>query len=99
MRQTLIGTPQQTEMGVTFKVLLDSSLTIGKLVKLDQSAIKLIPVFPGQIPAVLSQNGLYIVAGLRHYGDSRGDPWYSEVIAVNRLWSDVFRAGQFPAAQ
>jgi hypothetical protein len=28
--------------------------------------------------------GTYIVAGIRHYGDTRGTPWYSEITGVTQ---------------
>ena len=91
----IIGAPQQTWEGVNFEVLLDPSLKIKyppDVVKLDMSStiIDLLPLSQpfgndsqGFIPPPTA-SGNYIVAGLRHYGDSRGNPWYSEICGVTQ---------------
>jgi hypothetical protein len=33
-------------------------------------------------PTPLDQNGLYVIAGIRHVGDSRGNVWDSELISI-----------------
>jgi hypothetical protein len=92
---SLIDTPQQTYEGVTFKVLLDPSVKIKyppDVVKLDMSStqINLLPLpgplgndSSGFIPPP-SPSAAYIVAGLRHYGDTRGNPWYTEITGVTQ---------------
>ena len=88
---TIVGTPKQVLVagqlwGVSFTVLLDSRLTITaqpQLIKVDSSAIiEQAPASFGAPPPVLSQNGQYAVVGLGHVGDTRGNEWYSEVLAV-----------------
>ena len=92
VKKTLIGTPEQTQDGVVFRVLLDSSVHLGDLVQLVPGTL-ISPValqYGGQnLPPIPSQNGLYIVGGLKHYGDSRGvgDDWYTE---INGLVQDYF---------
>lgn len=89
---TLIGTPQQTQEGVVFRVLLDPRLTVGQLVGLNMSAIRQIPQYPlaQQGPTVLSQDGTYYVGGVRHIGDTRGQPWYTEVTGLTPLaWQTI----------
>ncbi|HXR75140.1 MAG TPA: hypothetical protein VN737_04135 [Bryobacteraceae bacterium] len=85
IKETLIGTPEQTQDGVVFRVLLDSSVKIGDIVQLAAGTIvNLFPVQIGSLPPVPSRDGLYVVAGLKHVGDSRGrgDDWYTEVQGV-----------------
>lgn len=88
-KYTLIGTPQQTEMGVAFRVLLDSDLQLGALVKIENALVKRLPQVPMQYQVPFLKDGLYVVAGLRHTGDTRGRDWYSEVNAVVPNWDKI----------
>lgn len=80
----LIGTPQQTQDGVSFKVLLDPRLQImypPMQVKIDQSAIRQIKRNIGDnVLTVLDRDGIYLIGGVRHIGDTRGQEWYTEVV-------------------
>jgi hypothetical protein len=85
---TLIGTPQQTQQGITFQVLLDSRIKLAQMVQLDQSTVRQINRQIGTFPAsLLDQDGLYIVIGIRYIGDTRGNDWYTEVTAVARTYA------------
>jgi hypothetical protein len=84
-KQTLIGTPQQTQEGVSFRVEMDSDITVQTLVKLDMSAIRQLQMTPGQFPSRLDKDGLYIVTEIRHCGDTYGTEWFTEVQAMT--WS------------
>ena len=88
---SIIGTPKQTliadvQWGVAFKVLCDSRLQVKNppmLIKIDVSAvIEQVPVSFGAPPPVLSQSGIYAVVAVGNYGDSRGNEWYTEVLAL-----------------
>jgi hypothetical protein len=88
IKPTLIGVPQQTFNGVTFRVLMDPDVRIGMVIQLAPGTI-INPyeyTFMQQRPARPSRNGMYSVSGLRHYGDSRGhgDDWFTEITAL--LW-------------
>jgi hypothetical protein len=91
-KQTLLGTPQQTQNGVTFSVLLDSQPDIGSLVKLDMTSVRLLPRFPGdnQLPSMLDRDGIYIVSGVAHRGDTRGNEWTTTIRGVTREWSRIY---------
>jgi hypothetical protein len=85
IKKTLIGVPEQTQDGAVFRVLLDPDVKIGDTVQLAPGTI--INPFPRQIgalPAAPSVNGQYVVAGIRHVGDTRGrgDDWYTEIHGV-----------------
>ncbi len=85
VKRTLIGTPEQTQDGVVFRVLLDPQVRIGDIVLLEPGTlINPVPIQVGQLPAAPSQNGIYVVAGLRHFGDTRGrgDDWFTEIHGV-----------------
>ena len=65
---TLIGTPQQTQEGVVFRVLMDSRVKLGNTVQLDLSGIKQLPRYPNQYLSVLDQTLTYVVCAVRHVG-------------------------------
>ena len=93
VKPTIIGVPQQTQYGVTFKVLLDAEVQIGMTIQIAPGT--LIAPFEfkpfSDFPARPAHNGIFIVAGLRHVGDSRGhgEDWYTEITAM--MW-DFFSA-------
>lgn len=80
----LVGTPQVTQDGIHFKVLLNPLLKIVNptmLVKLDMTAIQQQLLQFGQYPTILDKNGIYQVVKIMHSGDTRGNDWYTEVVA------------------
>lgn len=80
----IIGTPQQTQFGVSFRVLLDPRLQIKPdawlVVKIDNSLIRFAKKQIGDtVLNILDQDGVYAVGGVRFRGDTRGQDWYAEV--------------------
>ena len=88
-KYTLIGTPQQTNEGVVFRLLLDPDLKLGQLAQLDSVELKKIAIVPGQ-KLFIDPDGIYVVAGLTQIGDTRGNDWYTEVLAVTRPLSKFY---------
>jgi hypothetical protein len=88
---TMIGTPEQTQQGASFRILLDSRPTLCSLIKLELSGMKALPIFPGQGPYWFADDRTYIVAGLRHRGDTRGNEWYTDVMGYTQDWDQIFR--------
>lgn len=80
----LVGTPQQTEDGVAFKCLLNPAIKLMSMVKINNSIVRQMKQQIGQIPAMLDQDGQYQAYRVIHYGDTRGDEWYTEVDGVSR---------------
>lgn len=89
---TLIGSPQQTQTGVEFRVLLDPRLiatTPQMLVKLDNTIIRQLEVLmnsQGGVsapPYALNQDSQYLVIGVTHLGDTRGNEWWSVVTGAS----------------
>lgn len=81
----IIGVPQQTQYGVDFRVLLDPRIRIQRplpVVKIDNTAIVQQKKSIGELPGILDQNGEYIVAAARHFGDTRGNDWYTDITGV-----------------
>lgn len=75
----IIGTPQQTQYGVSFRVLLDPRLQVFSVVKIDNSQIRLIKKQVGELPYLLDQDGIYVVGAVRFTGDTRGNDWYADI--------------------
>jgi hypothetical protein len=97
---SLIGQPQQTQLGVDFRVLLDPTVQIKA--PLPQVAVQLqyvrqapivYPVPAGQlVPTPLVNQ--YAVIGVRFTGDTRGNAWYSDITAVVQVQSAIQLLGQ-----
>jgi hypothetical protein len=92
LSQTIIGTPQQTEQGVEFTVLLDPRVKVGDVVKLDYSVIWQVLLSapdPNQrLPLTrLDADGVYVVFHIKHEGDTRGTPWYTHLNCLTSNWS------------
>ncbi len=90
----LIGIPEQTQNGLTLRVLLNPAIKIGQTVKLDnKSAINLyrfgLDVQSQASNALISSSiktnadGLYYVMVANHSGDTRGIPWYSDLTCLS----------------
>jgi hypothetical protein len=78
----IIGVPQQTQYGVDLRVLLDPRITVRPplpVVKIDNSQIQLQKRQIGELFNILDQDGEYIVVSARHYGDTRGNDWYTDI--------------------
>lgn len=84
----LIGSAQETEDGVQFKVLLDARLVITATpnqVKLDMSIIRQRPKSVYDRRSFLDKDGLYIIHGVHFIGDSRGNEWYADCLGVTSV--------------
>ena len=94
VKNTLIGTPEQTQDGVTFRVMMDSQPKIGSVIQIAPgTAINRLPFQIGTLPSILDKQGLYVVAGLRHVGDTRGEDWYTEITALTNTFFPNFASG------
>lgn len=88
----LIGLPEQTQNGISIRVLLNPAIKIGQTVKL-QSTINLYRY--GLDVQSLAQNdflsqaiktnadGLYYVMAADHSGDTRGNAWYTDLTCLS----------------
>jgi hypothetical protein len=93
----MIGTPQQTVVGVDCKCLLNPQIKIHGRVQIDNANIaqfKLDQFNPGSAantPVPLNADGFYYVNLANHLGDNRGDLWDTNLsllsidVAVNTL--------------
>lgn len=88
----LIGMPEQTRNGVSFRMLLNPSIKIGQIIELDNSTIQKYEYglsIPDEVERerIQQQNGLqaagfYYVMRVDRVGDTRGDAWWNEVLCI-----------------
>lgn len=85
----LIGMPRADQGGVTVRCLLNPNIVIGGLIQLnhddintlttDQLGLKIGTI---AISAATTWTGLYRVLAAEHEGDTRGQPWYTDITAL-----------------
>jgi hypothetical protein len=79
----LIGSPDQTQDGAVMQMLLKPDLVLLGQIKIKQgTVIRQMPreVGPhGTLPTILPSDNTYVIGRIRHYGDSRGNEWYTDV--------------------
>jgi hypothetical protein len=97
---SLIGQPQQTQLGVNFRVLLDPNVQITAplpQVAIQKQFIRQAPIaYPlpvGQGPPVPIVDK-YAVVGIRFIGDTRGNTWYSEITGIAQIQQAIQLLGQ-----
>ncbi|KWE70561.1 hypothetical protein WL77_12225 [Burkholderia ubonensis] len=92
----MVGLPEQTQNGITVKMLLNPSIKIGRLIKLDNRSVQryefsLNNKQQAENGAIAGQNkinspektdGYYYVMSNEHWGDTRGNDWYTEAICL-----------------
>lgn len=88
----LIGVPEQTQNGLTIRVLLNPSTRIGQLVRVDATINKAklslhtkeiaVNRFLQQSALLESASGLYYVMRADHSGDTRGEEWYTDLTCL-----------------
>lgn len=85
----MIGTPQQTNVGVNVKCLLNPRIKIGSGIEINNKSIENLkinldqPNSAANIPAPLNADGAYYVLVAEHNGDTRGVDWYTTMICLN----------------
>ena len=94
--QTIVGVPKQTVFGVILTVLLDPRLKVQvpvMFVQLNRAVIAQMKIQYGQILKPLDQNLTFVVGQIRHYGDTRGNDWHTEVTGYTRLYGQGLLKG------
>lgn len=97
-RTGLIGRPQQTQQGIYARCLINPRINVGGLVKIDNNSINETFqegdfAFPGvQLPynqrvglqrfADVTADGIYRVYVSEYTGDTRGTPWWQDLILL-----------------
>ena len=83
-RNGLIGTPTQTEYGISCQILLDPSLKLGSFFHVDNQKITGLQYQQGQPIRSLDNQGIYRVITIDYSGDTRGNDWYMTIEAVSQ---------------
>jgi len=88
----MIGLPEQTQNGITVRTLLNPGIRVGKRLQIDNSSIQRFRygLSIGNQPtnemvkatAYVANDGLYRSIVVDHFGDTRGNEWYTNVIAL-----------------
>jgi hypothetical protein len=99
----MIGIPELTDQGVSVRTLLNPNVKIGYLIQLDNKTVNQLfqqnadnPIPYNQYTGIqrlasVSADGLYRVYAAEHTGDTRGQPWYTDIVclAVNKATDTV----------
>jgi len=81
----LIGTPEQTNEGITVRSLINPKLRIGGRIKLDNKSIQEAKTDlrdGAQQPPKMDNDGFYRILKERLTGDTRGNDWYASMVCV-----------------
>lgn len=84
----ILGVPQQTQDGVSLVVALDPRLKVTvppMQINIASSIIRQLQYTPPGYRPILDPNGLYLVNGLQFRGDSRGNMWETEIVALTSI--------------
>jgi hypothetical protein len=85
----MVGTPQQTNEGINLQCLLNPKLKVGGRVQLDNDTVARLkidlsqPLSPANIPAPITEDGVYYILVIECVGDTRGTEWYSKLTCLN----------------
>lgn len=88
----LVGTPEQTNDGITVKALLNPQIKIGGALKIDEADIKTATIQTKtstqkddkvNTPATIAHDGAYKVISVEYVGDNRGNDWYANIVAID----------------
>lgn len=86
----LIGMPEQTMNGVEGKCLLNPKIGPGTRIKIDQASIQTMEFSPNYLATpqndiasgMVAADGQYKVVWCQHSGDTRGNEWSTQFIAI-----------------
>jgi hypothetical protein len=90
--QSIVGTPEETMQAVEFDVLLEPRLKVIwplQTVQICNAQLRYYKKQVGQFFTPLDQDGIYVVSALRHFGDSRGEPWYTHITGMKRVGNSL----------
>ncbi|QNB08332.1 hypothetical protein G5S34_17275 [Herbaspirillum frisingense] len=88
----MVGLPEQTQNGITVKMLLNPYVKISQLIWLDNASIQRYEYslnaqqqaqnFRVGLQAKIQDDGFYYVMTAEHHGDTRGQDFYTDVICM-----------------
>jgi hypothetical protein len=90
----LIGVPEQMQNGLNMRVLLNPTIKVGQLVKLETNAINQLRYGTDSASQAanvglaisatrINKQGFYYVMIANHSGDTRGNPWYTDLVCLD----------------
>ena len=93
----MIGVPEQNELGISFKCLLNPHLKQNERVQLDSSLIRQFGFTTSNLEIakqlksvpLLTTDDIYKILYVNHYGDTRGNDWYSDVVAASKIVNEA----------
>lgn len=88
----LIGMPTQTQYGLNFRMLLNPSVKLQTMIKLENTEVNEASAQPGQQQTPLDDEWIYQAIEVTHTGDTRGNDWYTDVVGISR-----YGTGALPA--
>lgn len=81
----LIGTPEQTDDGVSAQCLINPSIKLNTLVYINSRLVSQKQVAEGETGyTAVNADGVYRVVGLTVEGDTHGDSWYMTLTAITQ---------------
>lgn len=103
----LIGFPTQTSDGIEIRALLNPTIYVRQMLQINNASINQASAGQGGFPggatfplpnqqvllAPINADGSYIALVVEHRGDTRGNDWYTEIVA----WSADPHTGQLAA--
>lgn len=86
----MIGRPVQTFDGIIARMLLNTRVKPNGKIKIDQGSIdqaSFTTVYGAKksndlLAGMVATDGIYKIVVVEHHGDSRGNPWYTEVVCI-----------------
>lgn len=87
----MVGTPQQTNIGINVKCLLNPNIKVGGRIQIDNKSVQKFKVnlsnaqqnAATNVGYPLTADGFYYVMAVEYEGDNRGIPWYTNIIGIN----------------
>jgi len=81
----LVGTPEQTDQGITCRCLINPRLRICGRIQLANQSIQRAKTDLKQVATMrpkIAADGLYRVIKIEYFGDTRGADWYADITCI-----------------
>lgn len=82
----LVGSPEQTQDGISVRCLLNPRLRVGGRIRLNNASVKTmqtpLKLAAGQQAARLDADGFYRIIKVEFRGDTRGNDWYADLVCI-----------------
>ena len=82
----LVGSPEQTQDGISLRALLNPRLRVGGRIKINNQSVKAMQTplkqAAGQQAARLDADGFYRIIKVEFKGDTRGNDWYADMVCI-----------------